>query len=437
MPALMLWGLASLPSSWAFAVLSSQEPLQENSLPIENHDRALPYSPTVEGLLEIAYSQHPEIMRSSAGIEQAEGNRFQATRRPNPEFGYSGSEIGNEGRAGQQGIYLSQEWVTAGKLEIAGAAGQHRIIAAGERLEWARLSLNRRVQNQYWSLVAARKRVELLRQIESLLSEAVQNNEALFNAGERGKGDLLQARLELNQLSVRQRQAAVDQRVKTEALAATLGVSTDWIDQLPSDSWPTSTLSKTWITQANSAETWLASPEIAEAAALIEAARCDLRLAQSQITSNVNSFASVQHDAATNDVIVGIQVGAAIPIRDRKTGLIKAARAELAEREALLSSRCRDLHARWIQAQGDFEAAQEMIRSINDELLKLAEERLELARQAHHQGEIDYLELLTAQRSYLTVLQSAIDAHEQATLAFVRLETLAVDESADFSTTTR
>ncbi len=383
--------------------------------------------------MAVALAQHPEMTRGQAGIDQADGLRFQATRRPNPGFGYVASEVGNEGRAGQQGLYLSQEWVTAGKLDLAGRAGLHRTQAAVERLELAKLRLSSKVQSQYWTLVAARQRVELLNQLQKVLSETVQNNRDLFQAGERGKGDLLQAQLELSQLAVLLRQAEVQLRAKTDALATTLGMPADWVEQLPTDPWPTHDLLPSWIERADTSDYWSTSPEIAEAAALIQAARCDLQLAQAQIVSNIDSWASVQHDAATNDVIVGVQVGAFVPIRDRKTGLIKAARAELADSEAALSSRCRDVHNRWIQAVGDCRAAYEMCRSINEELLKLVKERFELARQAHQQGEIDYLELLTAQRSYLTVRQAAIDAYEQATLALVRLETLAVEDSSSAS----
>src|SRR5690606_1531888 len=63
-----------------------------------------------ERLVQIALVQHPALAAAEAEIEREAGQRYQSTRKPNPSVGYVASEMGNEGRAGQQGLYLSQEW---------------------------------------------------------------------------------------------------------------------------------------------------------------------------------------------------------------------------------------------------------------------------------------------------------------------------------------
>ena len=67
--------------------------------------------------------------RLIADVDRARGLRWQVTRKPNPFVGYSASEVGNEGRAGQQGVYFSQEIVTANKLglndQVAGWEIEH------------------------------------------------------------------------------------------------------------------------------------------------------------------------------------------------------------------------------------------------------------------------------------------------------------------------
>ena len=321
-------------------------------------------------------------------------------------------------------MYLAQEWVTAGKRDIASQAGAWRIRAASERLHLTRLRLTRRVEMQYWTMVAARHRVAILQDLEALLEDAVRINQALLQAAEVGRGTVLQAKLEQGQVSMAKRQAEIELAARTAVLAATLGVDADVIVRVPTDPWP----EPLPLERPFTAEPWVASPELAEARALTKAARWDLQLAQTQLVANVDSYALLQHDAVTDDVIVGLQIGMAIPIHDRKRGLIRAARAEVARMEAETERRLRSVQSRWADATGEYYAAAELVRTVEQELLDLARERLELARRAHQQGELDYLELLTAQRSFLTILQTTLGAQQQAVVASVRLKTWVVED---------
>ena len=55
----------------------------------------------------------------AAGTWSAYGRRLQACRRPNPTVGYVASEIGNDGKAGQQGVFVEQEFIRGNKLELS------------------------------------------------------------------------------------------------------------------------------------------------------------------------------------------------------------------------------------------------------------------------------------------------------------------------------
>lgn len=410
------WAIAQPPTADA-ATLEIKPPV-EWVLPDAAHRSE------VDRLVELALAQHPALAAAEAEIGREAGQRFQSTRKPNPMIGYVGSEIGNEGRGGQQGLYLSQEWVTQDRLALSGQLGAWRTRAAAERLNQARLRVTARVLTQYWALTAARHRVALLSELEELLQDGVRVNQSLLEAAEVGRGPVLQAQLEKQQVSVAKRQAEAELNARTATLAATVGLSVDAVAAIPSDPWP-QVLS---VDDLTGAEHWGASPELAEAQAMIEAARWNLRLAQTQIVSNVDSYASVQHDAATGDVVVGLQLGMALPVHDRKSGLIRAAHAELAQSEAEYARRYRDLQTRWADAVGQYRSAVEMVMAVEQDLLGLAEERLAVARRGHQQGELDYLDLLTAQRSFLAVRQSALDARQAAAAAAVRLQTLVIDD---------
>src|SRR5690606_10496968 len=180
------------------------------------------------------------------------------------------------GRSGQQGLYLSQEWVTQDRLALAGQVGAWRTRAAAERLNQSRLRLTARVLTQYWALAAARHRVALLGELEDLLQDGVRVNQSLLEAAEVGRGPVLQAQLEKNQVSVARRQAEADLNARTAALATSVGLSITEVQAIPSDPWPEILSAE----ELAACEHWAASPELTEAQGLIEAARWNLRLAQ-------------------------------------------------------------------------------------------------------------------------------------------------------------
>lgn len=387
----------------------------------------------LDRMVAFAIARHPELTGAAADVSREVGLRIQATRKPNPWVGYTGTEIGNDGRGGQQGVYVSQEWITAGKRGLADYIGSWRTRAAEERRELSRLRVSRRVGTQYWMLVGARRRVELLTELESILQDAVRVNQSLEEAAEVDRGTVLQAQLEKGQVVAAKRQAEADLRARSAALAATLGVDLPFVAGVASDPWPDP---RTLLSPSDAAgldlmvgEPYLASPELTEAHALIEAARCELRLAETQIISNVDSYAAVQQDNATNDTIVSMQIGMALPVHDRKTGLVRAARAELTKLESEFARRERDLAARWAAATGEYQSAWELVRAIEEELLTTAQQRYELARRAQQQGEINYLELLLAQRSFLAVREAALEARQQAAIAAVKLDSLVVEDA--------
>ena len=77
-------------------------------------------SPGLDDLLALARTRHPELAAAAARVGEARGQMVQAGLYPNPTVGYSGNQINDgPGTAGQQGGFVSQEFVTGGKLKIA------------------------------------------------------------------------------------------------------------------------------------------------------------------------------------------------------------------------------------------------------------------------------------------------------------------------------
>lgn len=102
------------------------EEVQEPALPhtVENNSQELEPLASTSGPLtlgdleEIAFQNNPTLAAAAARMEAARGREVQAGLYPNPVIGYHGAEIGNFGTAAQQGAFISQRFITGGKLRL-------------------------------------------------------------------------------------------------------------------------------------------------------------------------------------------------------------------------------------------------------------------------------------------------------------------------------
>jgi len=116
---------------------------------------------------------------------------------PNPTIGYVASEVGNEGEAGQQGGFIGQNFITAGKLQ------KNRAIVAAEinRAEQQLVAMQRRVQTDlrkgyYAALLAPQRRQQLAEALVRVTTDAVAASKSLYEAEEVPLAGLLQTEVQ-------------------------------------------------------------------------------------------------------------------------------------------------------------------------------------------------------------------------------------------------
>src|SRR5262245_42220557 len=110
---------------------------------------------------ELARANHPSLAAASARVEAAHGAWLQAGLGPNPELGYTASEVGNEGRAGQQGGFVSQEFVTGGKLRLSREVAARDIALAEQRLAAQRLRVAADVRIAFYDALVSQRRAQV------------------------------------------------------------------------------------------------------------------------------------------------------------------------------------------------------------------------------------------------------------------------------------
>ena len=276
-----------------------------------------------------AMAQLPEPHVGSGRGPRASGARAGRSRRglhPNPVVGYQGSEIGDEGHVGQQGGFVSQEVVTAGKLQLSRAAAGQAVRQAETRVQRPAVSRADRRGQAFYEVLVAQRSSELSAQLAGLGEQGVKAAEQLLKAKEVARVDVLQARIEADAAKIllekaKNRHAAAWRRlaavVGNPALQPVplLGNLQDGIAPLGWDETLARLLAE--------------SPQSAAARAGVVRAQAVVNRENAGRVPNVELQAGVQYDNATGSSIAGVQLGVPLPIYNRNQGNIYKAQAEL------------------------------------------------------------------------------------------------------------
>lgn len=379
-----------LPPS-AYVALRQPEPLQlPDSAPEAD-------GLTLEALESLALADNPALAEAAAEVRAARGEQYQAGRPPNPTFGYLGSEIGNDDKAGQQGFVVGQEFIRGNKLGLSSAVAARE----AERREQVYAARQRRVLTDlriaFYEAYLAQRRVELAANLQTIGRQAVATAKTLIEAQEGRRTDLLQAEIEGERAAADLAQAESTVRGAWRRLAALAGHPELPYERLSAD---IDALRWTASWEETLAELLRDSPEMAEAEAEVRRARAALARACVEPVPDVSAQASVQYDAATDYTVAGAQVTLPIPLWNRNQGGIAKAEAELvaarrrAEKVELRLRR--DLSQHYQQ----YEASRARVQAFQGEILDRAQQNLQLATEGYRAGELSFLDFLTVQRTY-------------------------------------
>lgn len=377
---------------------------------------------------ELAVSNHPTIAQAQARIRALNGKWVQAGLAPNPTIGYLGSEIGAGDTAGQQGGFAGQQFVTAHKLK------RNRAIVCAEisKAEQQLAAVIRRVQTDvrlsFYNTLLAQQRVVLATDLVRIAEAAVETSQSLIEAAEIPLAGLLQSEVQLQNAFVLKRTSenGLDQAwrqlqtiVGGESLprqpllgeVAQLPTSLDFQQQLQH------------VQQT--------SPELATAMADVVRSRRVLNRECVEAVPNVNTQFSVQYDNEGQDTIAGVQIGIALPLWNRNQGAICRARAEVTQAARNVDRVERSLQRRLVDAFREYSDARVTVETYSSEILTRSQRTLDLIRQGYAQGEVGYLDLLTAQRTFSETNLSYLNALGSLWQSYLKIDGLLLDGSLE------
>ena len=352
---------------------------------------------SLQELEQIAIACNPAIAELTAEIDSLKGKLVQAGLPPNPIVGVNGEDINEDGGAGRYGVYFGREIVRGNKLGRSRAVVCAEITAAEQKLAVVQQKLLTDVRKRFFDLLVAQEASAIADQLAGIARRAVEMSEKLFEGGEAAQTAVLQSELELENALVVKEQTENQRIAARRKLAALLGehdIACSRVSGSPRQLLRLDEFELSFDQLVN------ASPEISQLFAEVEQRKRQLARECVEPIPNLTWQATVQFDTVTDDVVTGFQVGLPIPTLNRNQGAICQARHQVVAADRRAEKKVLELRQRLATAYESFLDAKIQIDAYETRVIPKAKETLELVNQGYRQGEVDFLQLLTSQRTY-------------------------------------
>jgi cobalt-zinc-cadmium efflux system outer membrane protein len=376
----------------------------------------------------MALAHNPTLAQAAAQVEAARGRAVQAGLSPNPTVGYEGDELGNNGTAGQQGVFIDQLIVTGGKLRLNRA----RFRLEATQMEWQAAAQQYRVLNavrmHFWKLLALQRLITVRESLLKIADDAVVTTRELINVGQANRPDLLQAEVEANRLKVLLQNARVRYEADWRQFAALVGQPCLPPAPLQGDLEAPGALPEFDAAFAHLIE---ASPEVQFALAGVQKGELSLRREQVEPVPNVRVRLGTQYNFDTKYTQGVAQLGVTLPVWDRNQGNILAAQANLARAQLEVGRVELALRQRLARAYASFQTARNVAENYRTEVVPKAKEAYELYLESFRRQRAAYPQVIIAQRNYVEAADTYVEALAQLRRAEVAVLGLLLVDGLD------
>ncbi|MEX0677342.1 MAG: TolC family protein [Pirellulales bacterium] len=368
-----------------------------------------------------ALANNPTLVQADARVRAAQGQWLQSGLRPNPIVGYQATEVGNNGQAGQQGAFISQEFVRRGKLELSRVAGGRAVSQAQQEFAAQRLRVLNDVRAEYFNVLVAQRAMELTGELASIGGRAQETTEQLFRGEQIAYVDVLQARIESNSAGIAVENARNRHAAAWRRLSSVVGVPNMVPRELGGDLEPPPDVLE-W--EATLARLFEQSPELAGARVGVARARAVLERARIEPLPNFDVQLGVQYDNASQYTIGNVQVGIPLPILNRNQGNVQTGFADLRNARAEVGRVELSLRSRLASAFETYANARNQVEKYTRDILPDARSSLDLVTKGYQQQQFSFLTLLTAQRTYGQASLAYLQALQQLGVSRVAIDGL-------------
>ena len=348
-------------------------------------------------LESLALQNNPTLAQAQAGIEVEQGTYRQAGLYPNPQVGYLNGTASNASVKQSNGIFLSQEFVTAHKLDL----DQHAASQEIKRLQWDREAQCMRVLNdlkiRYYEVLGAQEARAVSQRLVKIAEENQRVAERLLDAKTGTRIDVLQAKVQLETVRLNLDDAEYRHAAAWEQLATITGTSPMQPVPLAGDlagEIPHLDLESCWQ------ELLARSPQLRSAESELDHGWATYRLSRAQAIPNVTLQSVVEYDKATQATTASTLVALPLPLYNRNQGNIDKALADVRTDQAEICRVQLVLRDQLVDSFRRYKTSLRQTERLKQAILPNTEENLKLATQLYTGGESAFSPVLVAQQSY-------------------------------------
>ena len=392
---------------------------------------------TLQQLEQLALQANPTVQQANAAVDAAQARARQAGAWFNPVIGYTGREItpGEVSRWGEHGVFVEQTVPLGGKLRRARDVFTQSATVAQSFVALQRQRILTSARTLFYEALTADRRIQVFERLAGLSSEAVDVSRQLYNTGAADRPDVLESEIEsrrtnLDLEAARNGRFAVWQRIA--ALVNDPSLTPRPLEGSIEAAMP----------ELERAQTLQA---LVERSPAVEAARAEVLRAQA-VTAQARRVTYpdlfVRGGANYNRELLEIgarpvgweaeaEAGVSVPIFNRNSGGIAAARAEETRAQAELRRVQLSLTA---QMAGAFETYLTALRASEEyrqEIVPRAEEAYQLYLARYRDAAAAYPQVLIAQRTLLLMNTEYLDNVDNAWRAALRLQGLLAGDGLD------
>jgi len=322
-------------------------------------------------------------------------------------------------QAAQAAEAAVEKVVTAVETEVGALtqAAKPAEQAASAAVQQAALAVGK----SYYPLHYLDARLEVNRQTLALLAGLESLARAQNEVGRGTLQDVLRAQIEAEKLRTDTVNLEDSRRVLLSQFKAALGLRADQAD-------PPVPAEAAFVEMKLSDEEWLAlalkqNPRLQEMAAEIQVADAAVRVADREKTPDFSAGGEV--DVKASPVVWNPQVSMTLPLwRDKLAAELASARAARQGAQARLTAEQIDLAVEFTEQSYLIREADRELTLLRERLLPRARESLAVARAAYQSGQLDFLNVIEAERALLDFQLDEIAGRTQRELARQELTVL-------------
>ena len=352
--------------------------------------------PTPRGLAEfsmLAIENHPRMRAARATVEEARGKAVQSRLYPNPML--AGSSPQMSGSDSQWNGFVTQEFITAGKLKLSQQAALREVQKAEYQLVRARYDVLTGVRLAFYELLVSQRRLEIYKLLYDIANRSYELGQRLAEVGEGTRADILFWSIERDRAEVRLLNSTVNIETERRELTASIGLPMADVSVIQGDlfqvlpNFDLKDLQRAVIARN-------AKPQAA--AANIARAQWTLERSVVEPIPNVTVMAGYQRQVGPPEDQGLIEVMCEVPLFNRNQGTIRSARAGISTARAELRSIEILLADQTAKAVNSYRQARRLAEWYQELILPKARENVRITQFLYSQGELTFLRLLEAQR---------------------------------------